>query len=142
MELDRFSYLCGAMDAFAELVHAGVKQLALSHPCASLAERDALLPFAHGLCEKYDILCQPEDDLLITDLFPARENAGKPLILLFAHPETLAAYRSLKAEKAALLARGVYEGEARRNIARGFGRLLSYDPARIEEAIDANQDRE
>ena len=48
MELDRFSYLCGAMDAFAELVHAGVKQLALSHPCASLAERDALLPFAHG----------------------------------------------------------------------------------------------
>ena len=46
MELDRFSYLCGAMDAFAELVHAGVKQLALSHPCASLAERDALLPLS------------------------------------------------------------------------------------------------
>ena len=142
MELDRFSYQCGVLDAFAEVVHAGVKLLALSHPCDDAAQRDALLPYARQLCQKYGILCQPEDDLLLTDLFPARANRGKPLILLFASPEVLARYQALKQRKASLLAAGAYTGEARRDIARGFGHLLSYSDEAIEHYIDTNDNRE
>ena len=31
-EIDVYSYQCGVMDAFCEMVHAGVKRIALSHP--------------------------------------------------------------------------------------------------------------
>lgn len=142
MELDRFSYLCGAMDAFAETVRAGVKCLALSHPCRDIAERDALLPYARQLCRQYGILCSPEDALLITDLFPARANAGRPLILLYARPDTWQAYQALKQRKAALQAAGAYAGAPRRELARAFGRLLSYSSEVIEAYIDANDDPE
>lgn len=142
MELDRYSYQCGAMDAFAEIVGAGVKRLALSHPCGDAAQRDALLPFARQLCGTYGICCQPEDRLLITDLFPAAANMGKPLILLAADEGVLAEYRALKEEKAALLAAGAYRGEARLSIARRFGRLLSYSDEAISRYIARNTDKE
>ena len=31
-KLDRYSYQCGVIDAFNEVVRAGVKRIALSHP--------------------------------------------------------------------------------------------------------------
>ncbi len=33
MKLDKFSYHLGAADCFCEMVCAGVKRIALSHPC-------------------------------------------------------------------------------------------------------------
>jgi hypothetical protein len=42
---------------------------------------------------------------------------------------------ALKEEKAALVAEGEYEGEARLEIARKMGRLLSYPEERIESML-------
>ena len=43
-QIDHFSYELGAADCFCEMVRAGVKKLALAHPCDTKAERDAFLP--------------------------------------------------------------------------------------------------
>ena len=50
--------------------------------------------------------------------------------------DTLERYRAIKSDKARLVAQGKYAGEARRDIARRFGRLLSYPQATIERLID------
>ena len=46
--LDSFSYQCGVIDAFNEVVKAGVKRIALSHPTDTLAECQALIPFSEA----------------------------------------------------------------------------------------------
>ena len=48
MELDWFSYRCGVIDCFNEMVRAGLKPMALAHPCSTPAERDQYLPFCGG----------------------------------------------------------------------------------------------
>ena len=40
--LDAFSYQCGVIDCFNEMVYAGLKTLALSRPMDTAQERDAL----------------------------------------------------------------------------------------------------
>ena len=50
--IDRFSYELGAADCFCEMVRAGVKRLALAHPCDSPQERDQYLPYFEELCRK------------------------------------------------------------------------------------------
>ncbi len=42
---------------------------------------------------------------------------------------------ALKAEKETFVAEGTYEGEARREIAREMGRLLSYPEEHIERLL-------
>ena len=42
-EIDSYSYHLGAADCFCEMVAAGVKKIALSHPCNSKEERDSFL---------------------------------------------------------------------------------------------------
>ena len=39
-EIDSYSYHLGAADCFCEMVAAGVKKIALSHPCNSKEERE------------------------------------------------------------------------------------------------------
>ena len=51
------------------------------------------------------------------------------------HTPMMRQYLAIKADKAALKAEGKYEGEARKEIARRFGRLLSYPDAVIERLI-------
>ena len=51
--LDSFSYQCGVIDAFNEVVKAGVKRIALSHPTDTLAECQALIPFSEQICRQY-----------------------------------------------------------------------------------------
>ena len=41
--IDAFSYQCGVIDCFNEMVHAGLKTLALSRPMDSAQERDELI---------------------------------------------------------------------------------------------------
>ena len=43
-------YHCGVMDAFCEIVAAGVKKLALSHPINNKEDLNSLLPYAKQLC--------------------------------------------------------------------------------------------
>ena len=51
--MDQFSYACGVMDAFNEVVKAGVKKLALSHPFDWNHDAEPLIQEAHKISEKY-----------------------------------------------------------------------------------------
>ena len=100
MELDRFSYRCGIIDCFNEMVRAGLKPLALAHPCPTPAERDSYLPFCEEICGKYGTKFFPEDALLLTDLFPLSANRGTYHILFYRDEAVRRAYEALKAATA------------------------------------------
>lgn len=142
MELDRFSYRCGVIDCFNEMVRAGLKPMALAHPCPTPAERDRYLPFCEAICGQYGTKFFPEDDMLLTDLFPLSANRGTYNIIFYREEAVRRAYEDLKAEKAALLAAGQYRGEPRRRLACRFGALLGYPETDCLRMIEANADRE
>ena len=141
-EIDAFSYECGVIDCFNEMVYAGVKSLALSHPMDSAEERDALLPYARELCQRYGNQLYIEDEPLLSDLFPLSLNRGKHNILFYRAGHVLEEYLRLKERKAALVAEGAYFGGNRTQIAREYGRLLSYSPETVRSLLAANSDRE
>ncbi|WP_079698976.1 MULTISPECIES: hypothetical protein [Oscillospiraceae] len=141
-ELDRFSYACGVIDAFNEVVRAGVKRMALAHPCPSREERDSYLPFAEKICSQYGTRCYAEDEPLLTDLFPVTLNRGTYNLIFYKNESDLEEYLALKAQKARLCAAGAYRDEARREIAEGFGRLLSYTDEAIGRLIEENKEKE
>lgn len=140
--IDTFSYQCGVIDGFNEMVRAGVKALALSHPVDTEAERDALIPFSKQICRAYGTKLYPENDPLLTDLFPCALNQGKFLILFYREDHILEQYIRLKDRKAALVAEGAYFGGNRSRIAWEYGRLLSYSDEAIRRLIHENGDRE
>ena len=45
-QIDDYSYQCGVMDCFNEMVKAGLKRIALAHPSRTKGQRDAYIPFA------------------------------------------------------------------------------------------------
>lgn len=134
-EIDRYSYYIGAMDAFCEMVAAGVKKLAMSHPCDTKAERDSYLPEVKRLCEEYGILFYPEDEAFLTDLFPEELNKEKYNYLFYGNSDVLEAYLSLKERQRRLMENGTYTRTESYETAREFGRLLSYTEERIEASI-------
>lgn len=127
--IDQRSYNLGGIGAFAEVVGAGVKKLALSAPMTP-AEMDGLIGEAQKLVERNHALSYRETDFLTTDLFPAEITEGKHVLLIYTGA-VKDEYMALKREKQALLASGRYEGEARTQIARKMGRLLSYSEEKI-----------
>lgn len=141
-EIDAFSYECGVIDCFNEMVRAGLKRLALAHPCDSAAQRDAYLPFCQQICARYGTKYFVEDDPLLTDLFPVSMNRGKYNILFYREDGVLGAYQGIKVDKRALVASGAYAGEARRQIALRFGALLSYPAEGCDRLIAENHERE
>ena len=97
--LDSFSYQCGVIDAFNEVVKAGVKRIALSHPTDTLAECQALIPFSEQICRQYGNHFYVEEEPLLTDLFPVSINRGKFNILYYRDERDIQLYLSLKEEK-------------------------------------------
>ena len=124
--IDPYSYQCGVIDCFNEMVRSGVKALALSHPMDSAAERDALIPFARSCCHQYGNQLYIEDTPLLTDLFPLSLNQGKFNILFYRAGHILDQYLRLKERKANLVAERAYFGGNRSQLAWEYGRLLSY----------------
>ena len=124
--VDSFSYQLGVMDCFCEMVAAGVKRLAMSHPFSDREERDRYREEVKRLCDKYEILFYPEEEALLTALFPKEANRGKPLYLFYGKEETLTEYLALKEEQKRLMEQGLYTREEDERLAREFGRLLSY----------------
>lgn len=139
--IDRFSYQLGAADCFCEMVRAGVKKLALAHPCETREERDAFLPEFRRLCGNYGVKLYVEDEPLLTDLFPLSLNRGKFNAIFYQDDSVLEEYLSLKEEKKKALAAGTYGG-SREAIARRYGRLLSYTEDGIARLLKANTERE
>ena len=139
--IDTFSYELGAADCFCEMVRAGVKRLALAHPCDSPQERDQYLPYFEELCRKYGVKLYVEDEAFLTALFPLSLNQGKYNALFYQEGSALQEYLALKGEKKAALAQGTY-GQARRDIAWRFGKLLSYTDEGIQRLLETNTEKE
>lgn len=140
-EIDDYSYQAGVIDCFNEMVHAGVKTLAMSHPCSTKEERDAFLPFCEEICSKYQTKYYPEDEAFLTDLFPEELNRGKYNILFYRTDEVLEAYLALKKEQKRLKQENGYTQEERRRIAAAFGRMLSYTDEAVARLIYETQNR-
>jgi len=109
MKIDKFSYHLGAADCFCEMVRAGVKKIALSHPCDSKEERDSFFPEFDKLCEKYGVHYYVEDEAFLTNLFPLSLNQGKFNVIFYQDESVLRAYLGLKAEKENAISDGNYD---------------------------------
>jgi hypothetical protein len=131
--LDRRSWTYGAIAAFSEMVDYGVRQLALGPPLAP-AETDEIIDEAIRIAAAHDVEIYRETDFLVTDLFSAGLTEGKH-VLIIGRASAFQEYEALKADKKRLEDSGEYHGEARTEIARRFGRLLSYPEAHIEAEL-------
>lgn len=133
--VDAHSYQFGVIDCFNEMVHAGLKKIAMSHPCKTKEERDFYFTFCYKVCAKYDTHWYPEDEAFLTDLFPEELNRDTYNIIFYRVKEDLDAYLDLKKKKAGLVVEKCYTGEERHRIAVQFGKLLSYSEESIERKI-------
>ena len=115
------------------MVRVGVKTLALS-AATSPEEMDALVDEAKRIADEEQVMIYREAELIVTDLFPADVALGKHVLLIYKGT-TLDDYLALKQQKAELVKSGNYTGESRKEIARKFGKLLSYPDSTIEEKI-------
>ena len=133
-KIDQRSYNLGVMGGFAEVVKLGVKQLALSE-VMSPEEMDDIMDDALVVAKRNGVEMWRETDFLVTDLYPADVADGKHVLLIYKG-DTLDQYLAIKADKAALVAAGEYDGKAREEIARRFGRLLSYPESVIDDLLE------
>ena len=131
--IDDRSYQLGIIGAFSEVVRLGVKTLALSE-VMSPDEMDGMMDDIAVIAERNEVQTWRESDFLVTDLYPANVAEGKHVILIYTG-DTLERYLAIKADKAAMKAAGRYEGAAREEIARRFGRLLSYPEPVIDDLL-------
>jgi hypothetical protein len=131
--IDQRSYNLGIMGGFAEVVRLGVKKLALSEVMEP-AVMDGVMEDAEIIAKRNEVLIWRETDFLVTDLYPEDVAEGKHVLLIYTG-DTLDEYLAIKADKAALIASNHYEGQAREDIARRFGQLLSYPDQVIDDLI-------
>ena len=129
------SYYAGITMAFAEVVGAGCKKLALSSPYShEMAEK--MLPASRLAADEYNVVLMVEPDLLVTKLFPSDVAKGKTVILI-AHDQTvLDEYNELKKLREKSNKMGNPE-KLELEIARRFGALLSYDEETINRLMVA-----
>lgn len=139
--IDKFSYHLGAADCFCEMVRAGVKRIALSHPCDTKEERDSFLLEFDKLCERYGVHYYVENHAFLTDLFPLSLNRGKFNVIFYQDEAVLKEYLDLKAEKEKAIAASNYD-VCRKDIAWRYGKLLSYTDEGIQRLLDANSEIE
>jgi hypothetical protein len=132
-EIDSHSYNLGIMGGFAEVVRLGVKTLALSEVMEPEV-MDHLMDDAMVIAERNEVEIWRETDFLVTDLYPADVAEDKHVLLIYTG-DTLDRYLAIKADKKALQDAGEYEGAAREEIARRFGRLLSYPEPVIDDLL-------
>jgi hypothetical protein len=131
--IDQRSYNLGIMGGFAEVVRLGVKKLALSEVMTP-AEMDSVMEDAQVIARRNEVKIWRETDFLVTDLYPADVAKDKHVLLIYTG-DTLDEYLAIKSDKAALIAANHYEGQAREDIARRFGRLLSYPESVIDDLL-------
>lgn len=91
--IDPYSYHCGVMDSFCEIVGAGVKPMALSHPFASPEERAEYREYAAKMAGQYGVLLAEEDSLPVTPLFPADTCEGAYVFLFIGSQAVQERYR-------------------------------------------------
>jgi len=137
LDIDKRSYNLGGIGAFGEMVNVGVKKLALS-AALSPEDMDALIKEATRVAKRNNVEIYRENDFLVTDLFPVSITDGKHVLLIYKG-ETKQEYLDLKIRKAQLVASNQYTGQAREEIARRLGAMLSYPEWKINELISNNR---
>lgn len=135
--IDPTSFHLGVISAFSEVVNAGVKPLALSHPLSS-EEMAIFLPKATKIAAKYNVQLYLEKDLIVTKLFPADIAQGKEVLLLY-QGHTLDRYNAIKRDKVALEHHKMYDEKEALDIAVRFGKLLGYSSKGIQKLIHDNR---
>jgi len=130
---DSMSYHAGITMAFAEVVGAGCKKLALSATYSHEYAKEMLAATEYA-AEEYNVLLHGEADLLVSKLFPAEIAKDKTVILIAQNQGVLDEYAALKALKRESNEKGNPD-EIEFEIARRWGKLLSYDDATIEKLL-------
>ncbi len=130
---DLHSYHAGINTAFAEVVGAGCKQLALSDIYSQKFAKEMMAATEYA-AQKYDVLLQVEPDLLVSKLFPADIAKDKTVIIIAHSQEVLDEYAALKSLKKESNEKGNPD-ELEFDIARRWGKLLSYDKESIERLL-------
>lgn len=129
------SYHAGVNAAFAEVVAAGCKRLALSSPYdVGLAE--LMRGPTRASAEEYGVRLMEETRLLTTMLFPRDIALGKTVFLIARDEGVLREYRELKELRRRCDDAGNPE-EMELDLAWRFGRLLSYSDDRIRGLLAA-----
>ena len=127
------SYYAGINTAFAEVVAAGCKRLALSSPYDG-ATADLMRGPTRASAEEYGVKLMEEKDLLVTRLFPRDIAAGKTVFLIVHDEGVLAEYAGLKEMKKLSNAQENPD-ELEVEIAWRLGRLLSYSDEKIKALL-------
>lgn len=145
--IDSYSFALGVCEAFCEIVRAGVKRIALSHPFTEAELWDALhgqafLTACNEIAAKYGCSAYFLKEPVLTDLFPISLNFGKQNVVFYRDPADIEELLAIQCEKNALQAAGKYTGEPRRALAVRFGRLLSYSDEAIERYLAQNTELE
>jgi hypothetical protein len=132
--IDQTSYHLGVIFAFAEMVAADLKKMALSLPF-SPKDYERLVKDAKRIAREEGVRIGLEKHLLTTDLFPEEFTRGKWVLIIYKSPEVLKTYLHLKSKKEQLLKENRYKGKDRKAIAIGLGKLLSYRMDVIRERL-------
>jgi hypothetical protein len=127
------SFMAGTCLAFSEAVGFGVKQLALSS-VYSPDELEIMLKVIDYASKRFGTVYKPEPNLLESKLFPRDIARGKTVVLIAHDQGVLDEYAALKRMREESDAKGNSE-ETELEIARRFGKLLSYDEEAIEGLI-------
>lgn len=130
---DLLSFMAGTNLAFSEAVGLGVKKLALSSPY-SPEQLDVMMEVTRYTSERFGTVYHPEPDLLESKLFPRDIARGKTVVLIAHDQSVLDEYMELKKLREESDSKDNPE-DMELEIARRFGRLLSYDEAGIEGLI-------
>lgn len=145
--IDPYSFALGVCEAFCEVVRAGVKRIALSHPFTeSELQKElhgqAFLNACDAIAVRYGCSSYFLEEPVLTDLFPVSLNRGKQNVVFYRDPADIEELLAIQREKDALQAAGQYTGEARRALAVRFGRLLSYSEEAIKRYLTQNTELE
>jgi hypothetical protein len=133
---DVMSFMAGTNLAFSEAVGFGVKKLALSSPYSD-EQLGVMMKVTEYSSERFGTVYLPEPNLLESKLFPRDIARGKTVVLIAHDQSVLDEYASLKDLKRESDAKGNPE-DMELEIAKRFGRLLSYDETAIERLIAKN----
>ena len=131
---DLHSYYAGINMAFAEIVGAGCKQLALSSPYSHEVAEE-MLEATEYAAKEYNVELMVEPELIVTKLFPSDIAKDKTVILIAHDQSVLDEYKMLKKLKKYSDEEG-NPHDLEVEIAQRFGKLLSYDEANVNRLLE------
>jgi len=127
------SFMAGTNIVYSEAVGGGLKKLALSSPY-NPDQLEIMKEVTRYTSERCGTITRLEQDLIKIKLFPRDIAVGKTVILIAKDLSTFEEYAALKKLKVETNAKGNPK-DTELEIARRFGKLLSYDDEKIESLI-------